>query len=220
MFSIHLLFSLFLVYFSVGDWMNYYNEIKDKLIKNEVSRKVREYYGNRNDLTTYYDVGKLLSEAGKHYGESIIKNYAIKLEKEVGKKYNWRTLFRMRKYYEVFSIKILSPFATILSWSHYVELLSLHDYNEMLYYINLCIDNNITRDGLRKRIKEKEYQRLPINTKNKLIKKEETTITDLVKNPIVIRNNLNKEEISEKYLKKLILEDLDSFLNELVSNLG
>ena len=79
MFSIHLLFSLFLVYFSVGDWMNYYNEIKDKLIKNEVSRKVREYYGNRNDLTTYYDVGKLLSEAGKHYGESIIKNYAIKL---------------------------------------------------------------------------------------------------------------------------------------------
>ena len=33
--------------------MNYYNEIKDKLVKNEVSKKVREYYSNKNDLTTY-----------------------------------------------------------------------------------------------------------------------------------------------------------------------
>ena len=47
--------------------MNYYNEIKNELINNEVYKKVKDYSKNRNDLNTYYNVGKLLSEAGKHY---------------------------------------------------------------------------------------------------------------------------------------------------------
>ena len=49
----------------------------------------------------------------------------------------------------------------------------------------------------------------------KLITKKETTLVDFVKNPIVIKNNTNKEIISEKVLHRLILEDLDSFLKEL-----
>ena len=53
--------------------------------------------------------------------------------------------------------------------------------------------------------------------KLKLINKEETVVSDFIKNPIVIRNkyNIDKEEITEKILKKLILEDLDNFLKEL-----
>ena len=76
--------------------MNYYNEIKNELINNEVYKKVKDYSKNRSDLKTYYNVGKLLSEAGKHYGEGIIKKYSKKLELEVGKKYNERTLRRYR----------------------------------------------------------------------------------------------------------------------------
>ena len=34
---------------------------------------LKDYSKNRSDLNTYYNVGKLLSEAGKHYGEGIIK---------------------------------------------------------------------------------------------------------------------------------------------------
>ena len=117
--------------------MNYYTEIKDKLINNEVSKKVRDYYNNRNDLTTYYEVGKLLSEAGKHYGGGIIKEYGFKLEREIGKKYNWRTLFRMRKYYELFRHEKLSQVATILNWSHYIELLSIKNYEEIYCYITI-----------------------------------------------------------------------------------
>ena len=50
-----------------------------------------------------------------------------------------------------------------------------------------------------------------IKTKEKLIKREENKIEDFIKNPIIIRNNLGIEEISEKILKQLILEDLDNF---------
>ena len=68
--------------------MNYYDEIKEQIINNEITKKVKDYSKNKSDLTTYYNVGKLLSEAGKHYGESIIKNYSRKLISEIDKKYN------------------------------------------------------------------------------------------------------------------------------------
>ncbi len=55
--------------------MNYYNEIKNKLIDNEVYKRVKDYSKNRNDINTYYEVGKLLKEARKYYGEGIIKEY-------------------------------------------------------------------------------------------------------------------------------------------------
>lgn len=48
-----------------------------------------------------------------------------------------------------------------------------------------------------------------------MIKKEESNVVDFVKSPIQIRNNWNKEIISEKVLQKLILEDISSFLEEL-----
>ena len=66
--------------------MNYYDEIKEKLLKNEIYAKVKDYSKERNKVLTYYEVGKLLSEAGKEYNNDIIGQYAEKLVNEVGKK--------------------------------------------------------------------------------------------------------------------------------------
>ena len=79
--------------------MNYYKEIKTEIINNEITKKIKDYSKNKSDLTTYYNVGKLLSEAGKRYGEGIIKEYSKKLTKEFGKGYSTRTLKYMRKFY-------------------------------------------------------------------------------------------------------------------------
>ena len=78
--------------------MDYYVEIKEELIKNEVYKKVKDYSKNRSDLQTYYNVGKMLSEAGKHYGEGIIKEYSKKLTNELGKGYTITNLKYMRKF--------------------------------------------------------------------------------------------------------------------------
>ena len=78
--------------------MAYYKKIKQELINNEINKKVKNYSINKNDLTTYYNVGKLLSDAGKSYGEGIIKEYSIKLTKELGKNYSTRSLNYMRKF--------------------------------------------------------------------------------------------------------------------------
>ena len=79
--------------------MNYYNNIKNELINNEINKRVKNYSINRGDLNTYYKVGKILSEAGKHYGEGIIEKYSQKLSSEVNKKYNKTNLKMMRQFY-------------------------------------------------------------------------------------------------------------------------
>ena len=196
-------------------FINYYDEIKNKLIDNEIYNRVKEYSKERNKVITYFEVGKLLDDAGKHNGENIIKEYSLKLINEVGKKFNERTLRRIRQYYRVFCNKKWSPMATKLSWSHYTELLSIKDERKLNYYINISIKNNLSKRQLREKIKTNEYERLDEETKSKLINNEEYYVTDFVKNPILIKNNFNYKEISEKVLKKLILENIESFMNEL-----
>ena len=195
--------------------MNYYNEIKENLINNEVTKKVKDYSKNRSDLNTYYNVGKLLAEAGKHYGEGIIKEYSKKLTNELGKKYNIRTLFRIRQFYLVFSNEKVSTLSTQLSWSHYSELILFDNINKINYYIKISEQQNLSVRELRRRIKNNEYERLDEETKLKLINKENTEVNDFIKEPIIIKNNLNYKDVSENVLKKLILEDIDSFLKEL-----
>lgn len=83
--------------------MNYYTEIKNKLIDNEVYGKVKDYSKERHKVITYFEIGKLLNEACGKYGDNIIDEYSKKLVKEVGKKYNRRTLFRMKQFYNIFN---------------------------------------------------------------------------------------------------------------------
>ena len=82
--------------------MNYYESIKQELINNEIYKKVKDYSKNRSDLQTYYNVGKMLSEAGKHYGEGIIKEYSKKLTNELGKGYTQSRLRYFRRFYVIF----------------------------------------------------------------------------------------------------------------------
>ena len=192
--------------------MNYYNEIKNELINNEINRKVKSYSINKSDLNTYYNVGKLLLDAGNQYGESIIKEYSLRLTEDLGPGYSQRNLRNMRQFY-----KVSQKWQTVsakLSWSHYCEILWFDD-NKFQYYIKITELNNLSIRQLRKRIKSNEYERLPKFTKNKLIEQKESNIVDFVKNPILIKNSNNYVIFSEKVLQKLILEDIENFLDEL-----
>ena len=73
------------------------------------------------------------------------------------------------------------PIADCLSWSHYIELLSIKDDYEIKYYIDVCKRNNLSRNELRNRIKNKEYERLEEKTRNKIINKESVKLIDTVK---------------------------------------
>ena len=195
--------------------INYYDEIKEKLLKNEIYAKVKDYSKERNKILTYFEVGKLLSEAWKEYGNDIIGSYAEKLAIEVGKKYNVRTLRRIRQFYNVFKDEKWSPSATVLTWSHYTELLALNDINKINYYIDICKKQSLSRNDLRNAIKSNEYERLSEETKNKLVTNEELKLPDLVPDSLLFKREFNIEQLTEYALKQSILNNLDNFLTQL-----
>ena len=198
--------------------MNYYNEIKNILINNEAYKQVKDYYKNRNDLMSYYNVGKLLIDAQggekrAKYGDNLIKEYSIRLTKELGKKYSVTSLKYMRQFY---LFKKGQPVVDQLSWSHYTILLSIKDESKRNYYIDKCSKYNISKRKLSELIKSKEYERLSDEAKNKLINKEKINIKDNILNPIVINTfNKNINIFSKKVLKELILNDISNFMEQL-----
>ncbi len=129
--------------------MNYYNEIKEELTNNEITKKVKTYSINKSDLDTYYNVGKLLSEAGRHYGEGIIKEYSKRLTNELGKGYSQRNLWTMLKLYNLG--EKMQTLSAQLTYSHYVELLPYDDINKIEYYINICEQQKLSVRQLREK---------------------------------------------------------------------
>ena len=197
--------------------MNYYEEIKNKIIDNEIYCKVKDYSKERNTVTTYFEIGRLLTEAGGKYGDNIIEEYSKKLVVEVGKKYNIKTLYKMKQLYKVFSDEKVAPLVRQLSWSNCLQLLPIKNYDKINYYANQCIKYNLSKRQLEEKIKSKEYERLSESAKSKLIANEEPLLPDLVKNPILIKNTNKYTEISEKVLQQIILEDIKNFMQELGS---
>ena len=195
--------------------INYYDEIKEKLLKNEIYAKVKDYSKERNKVLTYFEVGKLLSDAGKEYGKNIIGSYAKKLVNEVGKKYNERYLRYMRQFYDMVLVTKWKPLVSKLTWSHYIMLLPLKNVDEIKYYIDVCEKRNLTKRELQSLIKSNEYERLSEETKNKLITNEELSLSDLVPDPLLIKSEFDKEKITEYALKEAILNNLDNFLKQL-----
>ena len=193
--------------------MNYYENIKEELINNEVYKKVKDYSKNKSDLKTYYNVGKMLSEAGKHYGKGIIKEYSKKLTEDLKVKYTKSSLYNMLNFYYFMSSRNFQTLSGNLNWSHYIELLSITDDNKIKYYIKIIEEQNLSVRELRNKIKNNEYERLDNSTKEKLKKEEKLQVQDLVKNPIILKTD--KEIIKEKALQQLILEDMENFLVEL-----
>ena len=131
---------------------NKYIEIKEELLNNEVEKRVGSYVVNRNELSRYYNVGKLIIEAQggesrAKYGDGLIKKYSRKLMVEIDKKYSYRNLMYMRKFYLLFKDEKVNPVGSQLSWTHYRKLLKFDDFNEINYYINQIITNHWSKEN-------------------------------------------------------------------------
>ena len=204
-------------------FMNYYKEIKNLIEEKEVNDKVRYLESNKETIKTYYEIGRLLIEAqdGEEkakYGDGLIKKWSSELSREYGKGYNLTNLKNMKQLYLIIKKSRTPCDQLTLTWSHWRYLLPLKDENERNYYINRCIQNNLSVRGLINEIKTKSFDRLSYADKKhiKLITDKETSldIKDMIHDPILI-NIDSKEKMSEKILKKYILKELEHFFLEL-----
>lgn len=189
-----------------------YYQIESKILSHEIYQNIKDYSKAKEKIKTYLEVGKLLKNVDTKYGKNVIKDYSKRLTNKFGKKYTPSLLYKIKQFYNI--IEKVPTLSGKLTWSHWYEMLSFDDINKIEYYVNQCEVYNLDVRQLRNKIKSNEYERIPVDARNKLKSRDDIRIIDFVKNPIHIRNS-NKKIISEKILQKLILEDISTFLKEL-----
>ena len=203
--------------------MNYFKNIEELIIENEVTKKANNLRDNSNILRTYWNIGKLIVEAQggekrAKYGDGLIKEWGYKLSNKYGKNYGIRTLQRMRQLFLLFPKA--STLWTQLSWSHYKIILPIKNPNERNYYINQVILNNLSVRELQKEIKSKSFNRLSYADKNNIEVITEANETDLsimamIKDPIILKSDKTIDKINEKAIHKYIISLLENKFLEL-----
>ena len=192
---------------------NYLENIRSYIISEQARTIVRDYSANKSKLETNYNIGKELSEAGKHYGEGIVKKYAKELTKEFGKGYGITELRKMRAFYYI--AQKCAPLGRVLTWSHYKLLLPLKNLDEIKFYIDLTIRDNLSKRALAERIKSNEYGRLAPETKQKLKEEKEVNQSEMVPSNIVIPSNKLEEKLTEKVSENLIIDNISEVMGQL-----
>ena len=139
--------------------------------------------------------------------------YSEKLTSEFGKGYTFTELIRMKQFYDLHQKVASLP--QLLTWAHIRVLLPLNDINEINYYINVAIRNNLSYRKLADRIKSNEYGRLSPETKLKLKEEKELTEKEMVPSTIVIPSNKTKEELTEKVLENLVVDNISNIMEQL-----
>ena len=137
-----------------------------------------------------------------------------KLSKRYGRNYDKSNLSKMRKFYVIFPIvDSLSP---QLTWTHYRHILPIKNKNERNYYINQVILNNLSVRELQREIKNKSFDRLAYKDKTNIeiiTESDKLTIEDMIKDPIILKSDININELNEEIIHKYIISLLeDKFL--------
>ena len=138
-----------------------------------------------------------------------------KVKQKYGRGYDYTNLSRMRLFYIEFPI--IGSLRQQLTWTHYRYILPIKDENERNYYINRVILDNLSVRDLRREIKNKSFDRLSYKDKNNIEiisdMNSSLSIEDMIKDPIILKSDIDTNEINEKAIHKHIISLLeDKFL--------
>lgn len=199
----------------------------------EQARKQVAVSVNQSLTLLYWNIGGLIHHhilKGNRatYGKEILATLSPKLTVEFGQGYNASSLNRMLKFYRAFpDINILATLSPKLSWSHFIELVTLEEEVKRMFYTKMAIAENWSVRLLRERMDSMLFERTALSKKpGKLIKQELKKIeSDGIANPeLVFRDPYLldflglKETYSEKDLEDAILAQLQQFIIELGSD--
>ncbi len=174
-----------------------------------------------NNMITcvYWQVGykinvHVLENQRAAYGREVVKEVSIKLANKFGKQFELRNVRRMQQFAKKFpDFRIVSPVATQLSWSHFVELLPLKTLEARLYYMNHVMEESWSKRELRRQINRKAFER------NELAQIQlnvaDNDVQNSFKDPYFLDFLGIKEGYLENDLEAAILKDLEQFVLEL-----
>jgi predicted nuclease of restriction endonuclease-like (RecB) superfamily len=106
----------------------------------------------------------------------------------------------------------VSPLATQLSWSHFVEILPLQTQEAKLFYATDAASRSYSAKELRNQIAKKAYERQEIA--NTQLSEKSAVPFNVFKDPYLLDTLGLKENFLEADLEKAILTEVEAFILE------
>lgn len=183
------------------------------------NRKQRTYaHASHENTLMFWEVGQyinsvILDNKRATYGKQILTTLSTKLVAKYGKSFAERNIYRMLQFAERFpKIEILSSLTTKLSWTHFIELLTLKSDEAWIFYANDAAERNYSIKELRRQISRKAYERREIA--NTELSEQSAVPFNVFKDPYLLDVLGLKDNYLEADLEKAILADIEAFILE------
>ncbi|HLC96905.1 MAG TPA: PDDEXK nuclease domain-containing protein [Candidatus Nanoarchaeia archaeon] len=178
-------------------------------------------------VRTHWDIGREIIEyeqEGKEkaeYGSRLLDIISKDLRLRHGKGFGRRNILDMRRFYLAYPN--WQTVSAELSWSHYVELLSIEEHLEKSFYEKQCILEKWSVRELERQINSALFYRialskdkrgvLELSRKGQVIEKKQ----DIVKDPYILEflKISENSKFKERDLEQKLIDNLQLFLLEL-----
>lgn len=185
---------------------------------------------NTTMLNTYWQIGRTIVKREQNgnlkaqYGKKLLLELSKRLTKELGKGYSRSNLYNMRELYLQYP-KIQTASGK-LTYSHYLELLSVQDKDARAFYEQECINSRWSVKELNRQIGTSLFERLLLSdgkaNKEKVLTLANEGISmarpeDVLKQPYVFEflNIPENKPMLERDLEAKLIRHLEEFLLEL-----
>ncbi|KAA6339352.1 hypothetical protein EZS27_012712 [termite gut metagenome] len=199
-------------------------------IENLIEQKGRNVavFLNAEVSRLYWSIGNYIIiemqyETYSQHGHQILATVSQQLTEKFGKGYTYSALTRMIKVAEAYNEAMFATVSQTLSWSHFIELVSIEDSTKRMFYQQMCIAEKWSIRTLRQKEDVMLFERTAIAAKPEdvilqtLQETENTNLSpDLVfKNTYILDFLGLSGYFSEKDLEEAILNQLEKFILEL-----
>lgn len=169
---------------------------------------------NREMILMYYQIGQIISEKSEDFvvglSEFLRRNYSG------SKSFDERNLNNMKQFYELYKdSKIVEKALVNLNWPMNLVLMSgCKSMEERMFYVDMCLEEELTEEDLKERIKEDYYKKYMESKKKVDLPFDEIRkiVDDVLDNETVLEY-INKEALqTNHHIKESVLDDLKDFI--------
>lgn len=143
---------------------------KNNILALEISNMVNEAKNNlakeinKSITYVYWNIGRIIVKHENEdnnrleYGKEVLKELSKELTKLLGKGYSYTNLTYMRWFYNTYPD--YNKISESLSWSHYIELITIKDEDKRNFYEKECINSNWSVRELQRQLDTSLFERL------------------------------------------------------------
>jgi len=184
----------------------------------EQSKRVIYTQASSTTILLFWKIGlrinnDILQNKRADYGKKIVSKLSTQLTEKYGSSFAVRNLRRMMQFAEQFlDFEIVSKPSTLLSWSHFIEILPLKTMDAKLFYLNEASRSLVGVMQLRDMINRRAYERKEIADTQ--ISSVSPIPIGTFKDPYLFDVLGIKDEYLEADLEEAILRELEKFILE------